>query len=180
MVGPVVKIPPESLPQRPNIEYLGQRSYQDLPALVAQWDVCLLPFALNDATRYISPTKTLEYMAAGKPSVSTPINDVVECFGEHRPDRRHAARIHRGVRGLPGRIRTQEASRRRRRATRRSRRHRGMRPPQAMRELIDSVWRPVSTRGRPIETRCLARPTTAPHARARSRNGRDRRRARQA
>ncbi|HWJ07093.1 MAG TPA: FAD-dependent oxidoreductase [Steroidobacteraceae bacterium] len=81
MVGPVVKIPVESLPQRPNIRYLGQRSYEELPGLVAQWDVCLLPFALNEATRYISPTKTLEYMAAGKPIVSTPINDVVECFG---------------------------------------------------------------------------------------------------
>jgi protoporphyrinogen oxidase len=81
MVGPVVKIPPDSLPQRPNIEYLGQRSYAELPGLVAQWDVCLLPFALNDATQFISPTKTLEYMAAGKPVVSTPINDVVECFG---------------------------------------------------------------------------------------------------
>src|SRR5690606_17197633 len=81
MVGPVVKIPAESLPRRPNIRYLGQRTYEELPGLVAQWDVCLLPFALNEATRYISPTKTLEYMAAGKPIVSTPINDVVECFG---------------------------------------------------------------------------------------------------
>lgn len=80
-VGPVVKISPDSLPQRPNIRYLGQRRYQELPGFVAQWDVCLLPFALNEATRCISPTKTLEYMAAGKPIVSTPIADVVECFG---------------------------------------------------------------------------------------------------
>ena len=80
VVGPVVKISAESVPSRPNIEYLGQRRYDELPGLVAQWDVCLLPFALNDSTRYISPTKTLEYMAAGKPIVSTPIADVVECF----------------------------------------------------------------------------------------------------
>jgi protoporphyrinogen oxidase len=82
IVGPVVKISPDSLPRHPNIEYAGQRKYEELPGFVAQWDVCLLPFALNEATRFISPTKTLEYMAAGKPIVSTPIADVVECFGE--------------------------------------------------------------------------------------------------
>lgn len=82
MVGPVVKIAPESLPRRANLHYLGQRSYQDLPALVAAWDVCLLPFALNEATRYISPTKTLEYMAAGKPIVGTAVPDVVESHGD--------------------------------------------------------------------------------------------------
>ncbi|MGJ7492896.1 glycosyltransferase [Variovorax sp. ZT4R33] len=77
MVGPVVKIDPASLPQRGNIHWLGQQDYADLPALIAGWDVCLMPFALNEATRFISPTKTLEYMAAGKPVVSTPIRDVV-------------------------------------------------------------------------------------------------------
>lgn len=77
MVGPVVKIDPESLPRRPNIHWLGQRSYEDLPRLALNWDVCLLPFALNESTRFISPTKTLEYMAAERPSVSTPIKDVV-------------------------------------------------------------------------------------------------------
>ncbi|MDM0009513.1 FAD-dependent oxidoreductase [Variovorax sp. J22G73] len=76
-VGPVVKIDRAALPQRDNIHWLGQRSYQDLPELIAGWDVCLMPFALNEATRYISPTKTLEYMAADKPIVSTPIRDVV-------------------------------------------------------------------------------------------------------
>jgi UDP-galactopyranose mutase len=76
MVGPVVKIDPGTLPRRPNIHWLGQRSYQELPELIAGWDVCLLPFELNQATRYISPTKTLEYMAAGKAVVSTPIRDV--------------------------------------------------------------------------------------------------------
>ena len=76
MVGPVVKIDPQTLPRRPNIHYLGQRTYDELPAYLAGWDVCLLPFALNDATRFISPTKTLEYMAAERPIVSTPIADV--------------------------------------------------------------------------------------------------------
>jgi UDP-galactopyranose mutase len=76
-VGPVVKINAAELPQRANIHWLGQRSYQELPELIAGWDVCLMPFALNEATRFISPTKTLEYMAAGKPIVSTPIRDVV-------------------------------------------------------------------------------------------------------
>jgi protoporphyrinogen oxidase/glycosyltransferase involved in cell wall biosynthesis len=80
VVGPVVKIDPAALPRRDNIRYFGQRDYADLPKFVAGWDVCLLPFALNDATRYISPTKTLEYMAAEKPIVSTPINDVVEPY----------------------------------------------------------------------------------------------------
>jgi UDP-galactopyranose mutase len=77
MVGPVVKIDPATLPRRENIHWLGQQDYADLPALIAGWDVCLMPFALNEATRYISPTKTLEYLAAGKPVVSTPIRDVV-------------------------------------------------------------------------------------------------------
>lgn len=81
MVGPVVKIDPATLPQRPNIHWLGQQGYDDLPGLISGWDVCLLPFALNEATRFISPTKTLEYMACGRPSVSTSIRDVVEPYG---------------------------------------------------------------------------------------------------
>ncbi|MEO7338904.1 MAG: glycosyltransferase [Caldimonas sp.] len=82
MVGPVVKIDPARLPQRPNIHWLGQQPYELLPQLVAGWDVCLMPFALNDATRFISPTKTLEYMAAGKPVVSTAISDVRSMFSD--------------------------------------------------------------------------------------------------
>jgi UDP-galactopyranose mutase len=81
LVGPVLKIDPASLPQRPNIHYLGQQPYQALPHLLAGWDVCLLPFALNDATRFISPTKVLEYMAAELPTVSTPIADVAQPYG---------------------------------------------------------------------------------------------------
>jgi glycosyltransferase involved in cell wall biosynthesis len=82
LVGPVVKIDPAALPQRPNIHYFGQRSYDELPSFLAGWDVCLLPFARNDSTRFISPTKTLEYMAAELPIVSTPITDVAEPYGD--------------------------------------------------------------------------------------------------
>jgi UDP-galactopyranose mutase len=82
LVGPVVKIDPSTLPRRPNINYFGQRSYEELPRYLAGWDVCLLPFARNDSTRFISPTKTLEYMAAELPIVSTPITDVAEPYGD--------------------------------------------------------------------------------------------------
>ncbi|MBW8769785.1 MAG: glycosyltransferase [Gemmatimonadetes bacterium] len=80
MVGPVVKVDPSELPQAANIHWLGQRQYAELPAHVKGFDVCLMPFALNEATEYINPTKTLEYMAAGKPIVSTAIADVVHNF----------------------------------------------------------------------------------------------------
>lgn len=82
MVGPVVKIDPATLPKRSNIHYLGGQSYSILPQLVLGWDVCMMPFAINDATKFISPTKTLEYMAAEKPIVSTAIHDVIELYGE--------------------------------------------------------------------------------------------------
>ena len=76
LVGPVVKIDPATLPVADNIHYFPQQAYDALPGSLAAWDVCLLPFALNDATRFISPTKTLEYMCADKPVVSTAIRDV--------------------------------------------------------------------------------------------------------
>jgi UDP-galactopyranose mutase len=82
MIGPVVKISEEDLPRRKNIHYLGGKSYQELPAYLSGWDVALMPFALNESTKYISPTKTPEYLAAGKPVVSTPIRDVVRPYGE--------------------------------------------------------------------------------------------------
>jgi UDP-galactopyranose mutase len=82
MVGPVVKIDPLGLPRYPNIHYFGQRPYAELPGFVAGWDVCLMPFALNRSTQFISPTKTLEYMAAGKAIVSTRIPDVLESYGD--------------------------------------------------------------------------------------------------
>jgi glycosyltransferase involved in cell wall biosynthesis len=80
MAGPFAKVDRAELPDRPNIHWLGQQSYSDLPALVKGFDVCLMPFALNEATKYINPTKTLEYMAGGKPVVSTAIADVVRNF----------------------------------------------------------------------------------------------------
>jgi len=82
MIGPVVKIHPDMLPRRANIHYLGSKNYQHLPKYIAGWDVALLPFAMNESTRFISPTKTPEYLAAGKPVVSTPIQDVVRPYGE--------------------------------------------------------------------------------------------------
>jgi glycosyltransferase involved in cell wall biosynthesis len=80
MVGPVVKVDPAELPRLPNIHWLGQRAYEDLPSFIRGFDVCLMPFALNKATEFINPTKTLEYMATGKPIVSTPVPDVVRNF----------------------------------------------------------------------------------------------------
>jgi glycosyltransferase involved in cell wall biosynthesis len=80
MVGPVVKVDPAALPKAPNILWLGQRDYAALPGYVKGFNVCLMPFALNEATEFINPTKTLEYMSAGKPIVSTAVPDVVRNF----------------------------------------------------------------------------------------------------
>jgi len=82
MIGPVLKIEDKDLPQLPNIHYLGKQEYKDLPAFLRAFDVAMMPFALNESTRFISPTKTLEYMAAHKPIVSTPVRDVVSLYGE--------------------------------------------------------------------------------------------------
>lgn len=82
LLGPVVKIDPATLPRLDNIHYLGMKSYQELPHYLGGWDVAILPFALNESTRFISPTKTPEYLAAGRPVVSTPIRDVVRTYGE--------------------------------------------------------------------------------------------------
>jgi UDP-galactopyranose mutase len=82
IVGPVVKIDPADLPRRPNLHYLGGKTYDQLPAYLGGWDVALMPFAINESTRFISPTKTPEYMAAGLPVVSTSIQDVVRPYGQ--------------------------------------------------------------------------------------------------
>jgi Glycosyltransferase len=82
MIGPVVKIHPDSLPKHPNIHYLGPKKYNELPGYLAGWDIALLLFARNESTRFISPTKTPEYLAAGKPVISTSIRDVVRPYGE--------------------------------------------------------------------------------------------------
>lgn len=82
MIGPVVKIDPADLPRADNVHYLGPKSYDELPGYVAGWDVAALFFARNEATRFISPTKTPEYLAAGRPVVSTPIRDVIRPYGD--------------------------------------------------------------------------------------------------
>jgi glycosyltransferase involved in cell wall biosynthesis len=82
MLGPVAKIDPSALPQRSNISWLGMRSYEELPKYLAGWDIGIMPFARNDATRFISPTKTPEFLAAGLPVVSTSIRDVVTPYGD--------------------------------------------------------------------------------------------------
>jgi UDP-galactopyranose mutase len=82
IIGPIVKIDPATLPNHPNIHYLGSKKYQELPEYLAGWDIALLLFARNESTRFISPTKTPEYLAAGKPVISTSIRDVVRPYGE--------------------------------------------------------------------------------------------------
>ena len=82
ILGPCVKIDPATLPRRENIHYLGMKKYEELPAYLSGWDVALLPFAKNDSTKFISPTKTPEYLAAGRPVVSTSVRDVVRPYGE--------------------------------------------------------------------------------------------------
>ncbi|MEP7213650.1 MAG: glycosyltransferase [Acidobacteriota bacterium] len=82
MIGPVVKISEDDLPRRENIHYLGGKDYLELPDYIAGWDVAMMPFAINESTRFISPTKTPEYLAAGRPVVSTAITDVVTPYGE--------------------------------------------------------------------------------------------------
>lgn len=84
LIGPVVKIAPEDLPRQENIHYLGQKSYAELPGYLSGWDIALIPFQLNESTRFISPTKTPEYLSAGIPVVSTPIRDVVKPYGIKR------------------------------------------------------------------------------------------------
>ena len=82
IIGPVAKVDPDALPRQSNIHYLGMKSYAELPAYLAGWDAALLPFAQNRSTRFISPTKTPEYLAGGKPVISTPIRDVVRPYGD--------------------------------------------------------------------------------------------------
>ena len=81
MVGPVVKISEDELPRAANIHYLGGKTYEQLPAYLSGWDIALMPFAMNESTQFISPTKTPEYLAGGKPVVSTPVRDVVRTYG---------------------------------------------------------------------------------------------------
>jgi glycosyltransferase involved in cell wall biosynthesis len=82
MIGPVVKIDASVLPRRPNIHWLGGKKYDELPQYLANWDIGFMPFAINEATKFISPTKTPEFLAAGLPVVSTAITDVVTPYGD--------------------------------------------------------------------------------------------------
>ena len=82
LVGPVIKIDPATLPQNENIHYLGPKTYEELPLYLSGWDIALIPFAINESTRYISPTKTPEYLAGGKPVISTAITDVINPYHE--------------------------------------------------------------------------------------------------
>ncbi len=82
MIGPTAKIDPADLPQAPNLHWLGGKGYADLPPYLANWDVGFMPFAINDATKFISPTKTPEFLAADLPVVSTAITDVVTPYGD--------------------------------------------------------------------------------------------------
>jgi len=117
MIGPIAKISPANLPRRANIHWLGMKDYADLPKYFAGWDVGIMPFALNDATRFISPTKTPEYLSSGLPVVSTAIRDVERPYGElglariaHSADEfiAHAEQVMHGGMGLKWRERADE------------------------------------------------------------------------
>lgn len=82
IVGPVMKVDPNSLPKRPNLYWLGQRQYADLPGFCKGFNVCLMPFALNESTEFINPTKALEYMASGREIISTAVPDVISNFSQ--------------------------------------------------------------------------------------------------
>lgn len=82
MCGPVAKVDPAHLPQAPNLHYPGQQQYADLPRILKGADICLMPFAMNEATKFISPTKTLEYMATHRPIISTPVADVARFYSD--------------------------------------------------------------------------------------------------
>ncbi len=82
LIGPIVKIDPATLPKNANIHYPGGKKYDELPQYLSGWDIALIPFAINESTKFISPTKTPEYLAAGKPVISTPITDVINPYGE--------------------------------------------------------------------------------------------------
>ena len=82
MLGPVVKVNPADLPVARNLHWLGRKEYTELPAYMANWQAAWMPFALNESTRFISPTKTPEFLAAGLAVTSTAVADVVQTWGE--------------------------------------------------------------------------------------------------
>ena len=145
LVGPLAKLDPADLPRAPNIHYLGRKDYAELPAYVSGWDVALMPFALNEATRFISPTKTPEYLAAGRPVVSTPITDVVRHYGDMDGVviAEWSGPVHPGLRGRPGALQEPGAM------AARCRRQAG---DHVLGRHVPSRWRRWSTR------RCTAMP----------------------
>jgi UDP-galactopyranose mutase len=84
IIGPTAKIDPATLPKGTNLHFIGMKDYKELPNYLAGWDVAMMPFALNEATKYISPTKTPEFLAAGKPVVSTSIHDVIHPYADKK------------------------------------------------------------------------------------------------
>jgi glycosyltransferase involved in cell wall biosynthesis len=80
MIGPTAKIDVQDLPKRANLHWLGRKPYEDLPAYISNWQAAWMPFALNEATRFISPTKTPEFLAAGLRVTATAVADVVSSW----------------------------------------------------------------------------------------------------
>ena len=151
MVGPVVKIDPDSLPRRPNIHWLGQKSYDELPSYLAGWDVAIMPFALNESTRFISPTKTLEYLAAGKPVVST------RDSRRRAPVRRAGSRADRRRGDVRGRNRG---------GSRRGRGRGERAPRRADAYVAGTSWDDTQARMDEVLTRAVRTPLRAPMANA--------------
>lgn len=83
-IGPILNVDPARLPRHANIFYLGKKDYQELPMYISGWDCALIPFATNEVTRFLNPTKTLEYLAAGKPVISTPVQDIVQTYSSKK------------------------------------------------------------------------------------------------
>ena len=112
MVGPVVKVDPNLLPHFPNLFWLGGRDYQVLPNYCRAFDVCMMCFAINAATQYINPTKALEYLATGRPVISTPVKDVVRQYSDLVDIVKTAGGIRRRRRAASARSRPPSASQR--------------------------------------------------------------------
>ena len=83
LIGPLVNMPESKLPKRSNVHYLGMKPYHLLPGYLKGIDIAMIPFDIKGAHKLSGPTETLEYMAAGKPIISTPIWDVVRDYRNH-------------------------------------------------------------------------------------------------
>lgn len=158
LVGPPAKIAPEDIPARPNIFLHGMQPYDALPGFMATFDVGMLPFALNEATQFISPTKTLEYLAAELPVVSTPVHDVTELYGDCVSIAANAADFVAAtetmVAASAGEVRT-----RKRQAEAHLQRHAWDAIVASMMEQMDRSNRPVLVQQRPVE---LLQPVAGP------------------